>query len=57
MKSLIREIKELTMALYGAEISKRDVELFLTLGKEKCKKIKETLKRALDEEHSLLISN
>jgi hypothetical protein len=33
MIQLIESIKELSMALYGAEISERDIEHFNTIGK------------------------
>jgi len=53
MKKVIQNIKALTKELYNAEISQRDVEVFNTLGLDKCKQIEETLLQARLEEQSL----
>jgi hypothetical protein len=53
MKKVIQNIKALTTELYNAEVSKRDIEIFNTLGLDKCKQIEETLMKAKLEEQSL----
>jgi hypothetical protein len=53
MKQVLESIKKLTRELYNAEISQRDVEVFNTLGLEKCKQIEETLLQGKIEEQSL----
>jgi len=53
MKDLIISIKELTMALYGAEISEKDEELFHTLGEENTRLINLELERAFEEESEM----
>jgi hypothetical protein len=53
MKQLIESIKELTMAIYGAEISERDIEHFNTIGEENTRLINLELERAFKEESEL----
>lgn len=53
MKQLIESIKELSMALYGAEISTRDIEHFHTIGEENTRIINLELERAFEEESQL----
>jgi len=53
MIQLIENIKHLTRALYGAEISERDEELLYTLGEENTRLINLELERAFEEESSM----
>jgi hypothetical protein len=57
MKQLIESIKQLTMAIYGAEISTRDIEYFHTIGEENTRLINLELERAFDEESELQAGN
>jgi hypothetical protein len=57
MKQLIESIKELTMAIYGAEISTRDIEHFHTIGEENTRLINLELERAFEEESELQAGN
>jgi hypothetical protein len=53
MIQLIESIKHLTRALYGAEISERDIEHFNTIGEENTRLINLELERAFEEESEL----
>jgi len=53
MIQLIESIKELSMALYGAEISERDIEHFNTIGEENTRLINLELERAFEEESEM----
>ncbi len=53
MIQLIENIKHLTRALYGAEISERDEELLYTLGEENTRLINLELERAFEEESEM----
>lgn len=53
MIQLIENIKHLTRALYGAEISEKDEELFFTLGEENTRLINLELERAFEEESEM----
>ena len=57
MIQLIESIKELSMALYGAEISERDIEHFNTIGEENTSLINLELERAFEEESEMQAGN
>ncbi len=57
MIQLIESIKELSMALYGAEISERDIEHFNTIGEENTRLINLELERAFEEESEMQAGN
>jgi hypothetical protein len=54
MMRLINEIRNLTRALYGQELTVQNVAELLDTGKDSCIKLRDELKQALQEEDSMI---